>query len=105
LLCKLDASSGAGTVVALPRPTRLIFYLSNKQHAPQAQRVSGCAQRTRESVALRQRWDTHTRSPCVGKLGADLPSGEREQGDRDAACVETTTKALIIETNSDYQAP
>ncbi len=44
---------------------------------PQAERVIGCAQRTRQGTALTQRRDTYTRSCGVGKLGADLPSGER----------------------------
>ncbi len=55
---------------------------------PQAQRVIGCAQRTRQGTALTQRRDTTTRSVRVGKALADLPSGERaKKRQSDAACV------------------
>jgi len=49
--------------------------LLNDAHAPQAQRVIGCAA-PRSGSALTQRWATTTRSCCVGNPLADLPSGE-----------------------------
>jgi hypothetical protein len=46
------------------------------ERLPQAQRVIGCGA-WRSRLALTQRRATTTRSPFVGKVLADLPSGER----------------------------
>ena len=58
------------------RRTTRCSTLPSDEHAPQAQRVTGCAAPQR-GLALTQRRDTHARSPYVGNLRADLPSGEQ----------------------------
>jgi hypothetical protein len=60
----------------------------------QAQRVKA-AQRPKGG-ALTQRREYHPRCPCVGKLGADLPSGAPRKKWCDAACTLPTAKRLRI---------
>ncbi len=59
------------------RPARSPFHQSNNEYLPQAQRVTGRV--APEGLAVTQRRDTQIRSPCVGKLLADLPSAERQE--------------------------
>ncbi len=62
-------------LVAVVSPA-LLYTSFNMNTRRKAQRVSGCGV-LRSRLAVTQRRETDTRSPCVGNPLADLPSGER----------------------------